>query len=267
MPPVRFALLVASVAAACSVSPSGAGDTPEQERPPSSLAGDVLFIGNSLTAANELPGMVQSLADSAGDARLTTAAVTLGGAALEDHWAEGSALRAIDRGRWRFVVLQQGPSSLPESRVNLREWTRRFAERIRAIGAEPALYTVWPPADRRAFFADVIESYRLAAQDVRGVVLPVGQAWLAAWAHDSSLPLYGPDDFHPSVEGSYLAALVIYARLSGRSPVGLPTRFALPTGGVVRIPPHTAVLLQETAEHVVADALRSAKAHETPEAN
>jgi len=219
----------------------------------------LLFIGNSLTAANDLPGMVASLADSAGETRLTTAAVTVGGAALEDHWAEGIALRAIDRGGWRFVVLQQGPSSRPESRVNLREWAKRFAERIRAVGAEPALYTVWPPADRRAFFGDVIESYRLAAEDVRGLLLPVGQAWLDAWARDPSLALYGPDDFHPSIEGSYLAALVIYGRLSGRSPVGLPARFALPAGGLVEISPTTAALLQETAAHIVTSSVKAGR--------
>jgi hypothetical protein len=64
--------------------------------------------------------------------------------------------------------------------------------------------------------------------------------------------LYGPDDFHPSVEGSYLAALVIYVRLSGHSPVALPARFALPGGSVVEIPASTAALLQETAAHVLA---------------
>jgi hypothetical protein len=251
MLPIRSALLVASVVAACSGSSSGAMGASDPEPPPSSATGDVLFIGNSLTAANDLPGMVQSLAESAGT-HLTTAAITRGGAALEDHWTDGAALEAIDRGGWRFVVLQQGPSSLPESRVNLRDWTRRFAERIRAVGAEPALYAVWPPSDRLAFFGDVNESYRLAAQDVGGVLLPVGQAWLDAWSRDGGLALYGPDDFHPSVEGSYLAALVIYSRLSARSPVGLPARFALPSGSVVEISAGTAALLQEAAASVVA---------------
>ena len=68
--------------------------------------------------------------------------------------------------------------------------------------------------------------------------------------------LYGPDDFHPSVEGSYLAALVIYAQLSGRSPVGLPARFALPTGAVLEIPPESAALLQNSAAQVVGAAIR-----------
>ena len=34
--------------------------------------------------------------------------------------------------------------------------------------------------------------------------------------------LYGPDGFHPSRLGTYLAALVIYARLFKDSPIGRP---------------------------------------------
>jgi len=55
--------------------------------------------------------------------------VTYGGAALEDHWSRGTQER-IAAGL-RFVVLQQGPSALAESRANLREWTRRFDDVIR----------------------------------------------------------------------------------------------------------------------------------------
>ena len=58
----------------------------------------------------------------------------------------------------------------------------------------------------------MIESYRLAAADVRGVELPAGAAWLAAWAREPELELYGPDEFHSTLEGSYLAALMIYAK-------------------------------------------------------
>jgi hypothetical protein len=47
---------------------------------------------------------------------------------------------------------------------------------------------------------------------------------------------------------------VIYAGLSGRSPLGLPTRFALPDGRVHEIPAATAAVLQQAA----ADALAAA---------
>lgn len=150
------------------------------------------------------------------------------------------------------MVLQQGPSSLPESRVNLWEWTAQFAERIRAVGAEPALYTVWPPKERLAFFGDVIESYRLAAEDVNGIELPAGGAWREAWERDPNLALYAGDNFHPTLEGSYLAALVIYAGLAGRSPFGLPARFALPNGAVRDVPALTALVLQQAAAAALA---------------
>ena len=47
-------------------------------------------------------------------------------------------------------------------------------------------------------------------QRSKGLLLPAGDAWRAAWAADARLPLYGPDGFHPSPMGTYLAALVIY---------------------------------------------------------
>jgi hypothetical protein len=254
LPPPHCVLILAALLACGGEAAPGPVEPPVSPGPSVVLEGDILFIGNSLTEGNDLPGMIESLADSAGTPGFRTAALTHGGGALEDHWIAGTALEVIAQGGWRFVVLQQGPSSLPESRANLREWTARFAERIRAAGAEPALYTVWPAEDRFAFFNDVIESYRVAAEDVDGIELPAGAAWLEAWDRDAELELYGPDRFHPTLEGSYLAALVIYAGLSGRSPVGLPASFALPDGTVREIPAATAAVLQQAA----ADALAAA---------
>src|SRR6476619_2385873 len=96
--------------------------------------GRVLFIGNSLTEANGLPAMVETLSRQSGTIPISTSSVVVGGFNLEDHWNEGTARRLIAQGGWSIVVLQQGPSSLPESQVNLREWTARFAGVIRAVG-------------------------------------------------------------------------------------------------------------------------------------
>jgi hypothetical protein len=106
---------------------------------------------------------------------------------------------------------------------------------------------VWPPRERLAVFDRVSESYRLAAERVGGVYLPAGEAWQAAWRRDAKLALYGPDDFHPSILGTYTAALVIYQRVTGRSPVGLPARLRTVGGVDVDIPPDVARLLQDAA--------------------
>jgi hypothetical protein len=213
--------------------------------PQSSLR--VLFIGNSLTAANDLPGMVRAIAETAGSPRIVTSAVTRPGFSLEDHWHAGEARAAIARRTWDVVVLQQGPSALPESQVLLREYARRFDADIRRAGAATALYMVWPSKARFSDFDGVSASYRRAARDVDGLLLPAGDAWRAAWRRDPDLALYDSDRFHPSRLGTWLAALVVYESLSGRSVVKLPSSLR-----GTELTPELARLLQEAAHEAVA---------------
>jgi hypothetical protein len=206
----------------------------------------VLFVGNSLTATHDLPSMVEALARAAGDSGLHVAAVVGPGLGLEEHWAEGAALAAIDRGGWAMVVLQQGPSALPESRVLLLDYVRRFDARARKVGARTALYMVWPSRQRFGDFDRVSESYRLAAKEVGGVLLPAGDAWRAAWKRDTSIALYGRDGFHPSVEGTYLAALTIASALTKLPPGAFPATVRVGET-TVSIPPDRAATLRLAA--------------------
>lgn len=177
----------------------------------------LLFIGNSLTAANDLPAMVETMGKASG-ITIQATAVAKPNFSLEDHWNDGAARRAIEQGTWSFVILQQGPSALPESRVLLNEYVRRFDREIRRRKARTGIYMVWPSAARRADFDGVSASYAGAADLVDGLLMPGGDAWRAAWRRDASLALYGPDGFHPSPLGTYLAALVIFHRVTGRLP-------------------------------------------------
>ena len=181
----------------------------------------MLFIGNSLTEGNDLAGMVRMLASAAG-LGWTVEAHLLGGAGLEDHWQRGLAQERIQSGNFDAVVFQQGPSSLADSRANLRLWAAEFDGLVRAAGGRSALYMVWPERSRFEYFDRVRDSYALAARDVSGYFLPAGEAWRAAWRHTPSLALYGGDGFHPTVAGTYAAALTIFAGLADRSPLGLP---------------------------------------------
>ena len=210
----------------------------------------VLFIGNSLTYVNDVPGIVQALADSAGGPALAVETVAFPDYALIDHWNEGVAAgRArgeIAKGGWKFVVLQQGPTSVGVNRDTLRLATKLFAQDMAKIGATPALFSAWPTIDRRQDFPRSIESYTLAAGDVNGLLLPIATAWLAAWKRDSTLVLYS-DGLHASIAGSYLSALVIYAVLGHHSPVGLPSRVRLRSGSTLFVDAKIAAILQAAA--------------------
>lgn len=201
----------------------------------------VLFVGNSLTYANDLPAMVATLARTAGKP-MHIESVALPDFGLEEHWQQGDARKAIARGGWTFVVLQQGPSALPESRRILIDYVRRFDKEIKASGAKTALYMVWPSQQRRGDFSGVSQSYQAASSEVGATLMPVGDAWREAWAADSKLALYGPDGFHPSPMGTYLAALVIYRQLTGTAPPVLP---------VFGTTADQAALLQQAAERAI----------------
>ena len=58
----------------------------------------ILFIGNSLTYTNDLPGMVQRLVAAASGETPTVESVAFGDYSLEDHWNQGDALRRSPRG-------------------------------------------------------------------------------------------------------------------------------------------------------------------------
>ena len=205
---MRTVVFAAAAVTALALGAPGAG------APPTSLR--VLFLGNSLTATNDLPAAVARIASRSGR-RLEYRTVAPGGYALEDHWNQGEARPALTSSHWDVVVMQQGPSALPESQANLRQWATRWAAEIRAHGATPALLTVWPESYRRGALGEVIRSYRRAADAARAELLPVGGAWRAAWSC-APVALYGPDGFHPSTLGTYTAALVVYGRLF-RAPV------------------------------------------------
>ena len=175
------------------------------------------------------------------------ASVAFADYSLEDHWNQGDARRAIAAQRWDLVVLQQGPSALPASRVLLVDYATRFAGEIRRAGARPAIYMVWPPLSREADWDAVTGSYAAAADAVSGLLLPAGEALRAARKGDPDLPLFAADGFHPSLAGSYGAALVIYARAARVSPVGLTAK----AGGSPLPAPQTVALEAAAADAIV----------------
>jgi hypothetical protein len=72
---------------------------------------NVLFIGNSFTARNDVPGLIAKQAAAKGK-ELRHRLISAGGASLRAHWNAGEALKAIQTGGYDDVVLQE-QSTLP----------------------------------------------------------------------------------------------------------------------------------------------------------
>src|SRR5262245_59139929 len=102
----------------------------------------VLFIGNSFTARNDLPGLIAQLAEARGKG-LQHRLISAGGASLRTHWNAGEALKAIQEGQYDCVVLQE-QSTLPvKNAKRMHENVRLFNEAIKAAGAKTVLYMTW----------------------------------------------------------------------------------------------------------------------------
>lgn len=103
---------------------------------------NVLFIGNSFTVRNNLPGLIAQLAAERGKI-MHHALKSAGGASLRTHWNSGEAHKAIVNGKYDCVVLQE-QSTLPiKNAKRMHENVRLFDETIKAAGAKTILYMTW----------------------------------------------------------------------------------------------------------------------------
>jgi hypothetical protein len=200
---------------------------------------NVLFIGNSFTARNNLPGLIERLAAVRGKIMLHRL-ISAGGASLRTHWNAGTALKAIPEGEYDSVVLQE-QSTLPvKNAKRMHENIRLFDEAIKETGAKTFLYMTWARRNAPQAQRAITHAYTSIGQELDATVVPVGLAWQRFLrAHDQPF-LHDRDESHPTLAGSYLAACVFIAVLFNESPVGIKTE-------IPGLPDDVQHLLQKTA--------------------
>ncbi len=207
-----------------------------------------LFIGNSFTARNDVPGLIASLAAARGKT-LEHELISAGGASLRRHWNEGRARTEIERNRHDWVVLQE-QSTLPVKNARrMHENVRLFDEAIRASGARMALYLTWARTSAPASQAAITDAYMSIGAELGATVVPAGIAWERALAMPKHPVLHDKDGSHPTLAGSYLAACVFLAVLFGENPVGIESELK-------GLGPHDERLLQQAAWATVSPASR-----------
>jgi hypothetical protein len=184
-----------------------------------------LFIGNSFTARNDLPGLVAQLAAARGR-RLEHRLISAGGASLRTHWNAGVALEAIQGGQYDHVVLQE-QSTLPiKNARRMHENVRLFDEAIRATGAQTTLYMTWARRNAPQSQQAITDAYVGIGRELAATVVPVGLAWQRFLGKHDEPVLHDKDQSHPTLAGSYLAACVFLAVLFRESPVGADAEVA-----------------------------------------
>ncbi|MGE0104304.1 MAG: SGNH/GDSL hydrolase family protein [Blastocatellales bacterium] len=182
----------------------------------------VLFIGNSFTARNDVPGLIAQIAESRGG-QLDHRLISAGGASLRMHWNRGEAQEEIRKGNYDYVVLQE-QSTLPvKNPKRMHENIRLFDEMIGESRSMTALYITWARQNAPETQDAITHAYSSIGVELGATIIPVGIAW-KNFLQAHHLPvLYDKDQSHPSPAGSYLSACVFFAVLFDETPVGAPS--------------------------------------------
>ena len=223
----------------------------------------VLFVGNSQMITYDLPQMVATLSEAAPEEhpRLEIGRCTVGGTSLKSHWeageGPGTARGLIAGEKWDLVILQEIFNATPEG---FEKYAEYFEELVRRSGPKLLLFAT---ANVTASYGASYQTYLYpdAFKKLNGMqidfgkkknvaVAAAGLAWMKFLGPNPSqealLDLYHKDKGHPGAKGTYIYACLLYAHITGRSPIGLPCEFPRIREGI-SIPSEEASRLQKTA--------------------
>lgn len=198
----------------------------------------VLFIGNSYVYTNDLPIMLQQIATSMGDTLIYDQSVP-GGFTFLQHSTDPTTINKIFSQQWDIVILQEQSQRPAFSPAQVADDTYPYAKKLDSMirknrtCTETMFFMTWGrkngDASNCAFYPPICtyegmqtrlrESYMQMTQDNNAIVAPVGAAWKQMRDSFPSVDLYVPDESHPSVSGTYLAACVFYASIFHKNPM------------------------------------------------
>ncbi|MFB1005151.1 MAG: hypothetical protein QMC59_01565 [Candidatus Poseidoniaceae archaeon] len=222
---------------------------------------NVMMYGNSYTSVNSLNALLESMGV------LNADAITPGGRRLAQHWDDVNTSGHVSNTTlrdanidWDYVVLQDqsqvpGFNRTTSSWIASKDGAVHLAQAIDDEGSESVLFMTWgrrngDPLNPMLYSNFTVMQDRLTsgyldyqsnmtATGATVWVAPVGLAFKhihdevmaggvnASMSGNLFYDLYGSDGSHPSLAGSYLAACVLHATMTGTSPVGSNDTVAL----------------------------------------
>jgi len=196
---------------------------------------EILFLGSSYFAFNDLPGLFDSLAVERGKDVHVEARVPLGWS-LADHMNSHETREMITSRDWDIIVLQgsgvavgyptlvsHNPTS---TMIQLDQFIHGHNSATEIMFMMPWSHEdgmLWYPLPHDYFVMyDRIHPNTLAYLDVADIVIaPAGAAWHVIMLEDPPLHyLYDEDWHHASLRGTYLATCTIYASVFRETVVG-----------------------------------------------
>ena len=220
----------------------------------------VLIIGNSYTFYNDLPNVLQALSSKT-KCPLKVESYTAGAMSLRgflDDPQHAKAKQLVESGNYDWLILQdqsQTPAYKPDETMDS---VKRWAAIAKKHNTKVLLFLTWAHASQEggkmtplvAMQEQTSTTYCKAAVENKVKVAPVGEAWAKWYQKNPNKELHLDDLSHPNASGTYLAACVIHASISGK-PVKVSGNLKLGKQAIMRVPKNTAKELQAVANATV----------------
>lgn len=185
---------------------------------------NVLFVGNSLVYANNLPALFASLANAQGDGTHYAAdLIAAPGGRLAERWDDGVVAREIAGGRWHLLLLQEQGGLLACLADSERRGQadcsaslaahRKLARLAQEHGVRVIVLGTWGPD--AIWQRQLGRGLRMAAASAGAQALDAGPPVRAfASAHPGS-EMFVDRLLHPSLATSLLVAGLLYRAVAG----------------------------------------------------
>jgi hypothetical protein len=223
----------------------------------------VCFLGNSYTYYQDLPSLIDSLANHDGN-DLIKDQHTPGGHKLSQHVTNATSISKVSSNEWDYVVLQdqsQNPS-FPDAQVETEVYphAKKLSDTARYFNecSTPLFFCTWgrengdpqwePISTFEGMNNRLYNAYAYMAEENNGKLSPVGIGFRHIYDDENAVvahtELYADAGGHPTLKGQYLSACVFYNVIFETTPVG---NSFLPSG----LNQAEADYLQDVAYHVV----------------
>ncbi|MEO8386441.1 MAG: hypothetical protein ABI583_14425 [Betaproteobacteria bacterium] len=195
--------------------------------PPAPVAGTaaditMLFMGNSHTSLNNVPGMVAAMVRAGKPGKTVSATEAPVWMHLEERASDPDSLALLSSRRWTYVVLQAQNYSLSGQFFYPTTGAEKLVRLTREVGGLPILFAEWP----RVGIVEtqiILDKYNSIAMKEPACVAPIPQAFDLSRARFPAITLHDPDGNHSAPAGAFLASLIMYSTMTGASPADLPT--------------------------------------------
>lgn len=231
----------------------------------------VLYLGNSLTYVNDVPALVNQIAISKGDT-IVWSQNTPGGHQLAQHATNPTSLSLISAYKWDIVVIQaqSQQTAFPDGQLKVEVYPpcKFLVDSIhRNHPCTRVMYYMpagWKYGDNmncpvlpdictyEGQFGRIRKTHLNLIDSTEASIIPSGVSYRVSRLQDSTLDLWSSDNVHPSLAGSYLTALNMYASFTNKPTYGS-------SFGPIGLTTANIVYLQQIADSVVFDSLSTWK--------